>query len=86
MNMKTAEIDFSAPVAILKKSITNPWRDANVYKVKYYASFVIMYHGNPDIIYCGDPGQVARYAEKEGLSLIPMNSRGRKFFHYTINR
>ena len=84
--MKTAEIDLAAPVAILKKNICSPWRDANIYKVKYYASFVIMYHGNPDVIYCGDPEQVTRYAQEQHLSLIPMNARGRKFFAYTINK
>ena len=87
--MKTAEIDFSAPVAILKADRTSKWRTANVYKVKYYASFVIIYITNgrpgPGPIYCGDPDQVINHAKSENLALIPMNSKGRKYFDYIIN-
>ena len=84
--MKTIEIDYSAPVAILKRKLTDRYRTANIYKVKRYASFFIHYPGNPDAIYCGTPAEVEEYAKANGLSLIPMNARGRKFFTYTINK
>lgn len=82
--MRTYEIDYNAPVAVLKKSIIDKYPVARVFKVKRYASFVIVPRIS-DTIYCGDPGQVCRYAEKMGWSIIPKNARGRKFFHYTIN-
>lgn len=82
--MKTYEIDYKAPVAVLKKSLVDRYPTASVYKVKRYASFVIRFPHNSDIIYCGDPDQVVSYALKNGLNLIPKNARGRKFFVYTI--
>lgn len=77
--MKTYEIDFSAPVAVLKSNPCSPFVDAKVYKVKRYAAFVIMLRNCSDKM-LGDVEQTINYAKNHGFHLIPKNNRGRKFF------
>lgn len=77
--MKTFEIDYTAPVAILRKSRIDRYRFANIYKVKYNAAFLIHIVGTKDTLF-GDTEQVINYTINHGLKLDPMNAKGRKFF------
>lgn len=77
--MKTYEIDYTAPVAILRKSRIDRYRFANIYKVKYQAAFLIHIVGTKDTL-LGDVEQVMNYARNNNLKLDAMNARGRKFF------
>lgn len=81
----TYEIDYKAPVAVIKKALPDRYATANVYKVKRYASFVIHFIGQPSPIYCGTPDQVETFVKVQGLCLLPKNSRGRKYLHYLLN-
>lgn len=75
--MNTYEIDYTAPIAILRTDRTRP-RFGNIYKVKHHAAFVIrLFNGNTLF---GDAEQVNAYARRENLKLDPMNARGRKYF------
>ncbi len=81
--MKTYEIDYSAPAAVIKKGLIDRYAIANVYKVKYHAAFVIHYIGTQDVIF-GDAQQTETYCRNHGLCLIPKNNRARKYLSYII--
>lgn len=83
--MKTYEIDYSAPAAVIKKGLIDRYAIANVYKVKYQAAFVIHYIGTKDIIF-GDARQTENYCKNNGLCLIPKNNRARKYLSYIISK
>lgn len=79
--MKTYEIDYSAPAAVVKNRLTDRYPIANVYKVKYHAAFLIHYIATKDIIF-GDAKQTEAYCKNNGLCLIPKNNRARKYLQY----
>ena len=83
--METYEIDYSAPAAVVKTRLTDRYPVANVYKVKRYASFIIRFAGDKEIIYCGEPAHVIQFINFANLCLIPKNKRARKYLPYIVN-
>lgn len=81
--MKTYEIDYSAPVALIKRNCIDKYPVASVYKVKRYASFVIIpRHGETEFggLHLGDIEQVNAYVRNRNLYMVVKNARGRKYF------